>query len=403
MTHRNESASLDNFPASPERRQVIAVAAVVAASPMLGGFPQSASAQSASPPTVRRSIHSKRRKLGPLDVSALGLGCLDACTGFYSPPKERSEMVRLLRSAYDQGVDFFDTAEIYGPYISEEVVGQALAPMRDKVTIATKFGFSLTPDSQAHGRTDSRPQHIRAVVDASLKRLRTDRIDLLYQHRVDPKVPIEDVAGTIKDLVAADKVRHYGLSEAGLNTVRRAHAVHPLAAVQYEYSLLWRGPEDGLLDLCGELGIGMVPWSPLGMGLVAGKFNADSRLWERDFRNSDPRFAPDALRANMALADLVTQWAREKEATPAQLALAWLLYQRPWIVPIPGTVNPEHLNENLGALDIAFSPTELDAFTAAVSAIPVTGARMSPGLMDIAGLEAPLPEAARWAAPGARE
>src|SRR6187401_550497 len=286
------------------------------------------------------------RNLGALNVSALGLGCMPLSSGYGQPPDHRSA-IALIREAYDRGVTFFDTAEVYGPFANEELVGEALAPVRDRVVIATKFGFEIKDGKQTG--IDSRPAHIRDVAEASLRRLRTDRIDLFYQHRVDPNVPIEDVAGAIKELVREGKVRHYGLSEAGVTTIRRAHAVHPVAALQSEYSLWWREPEAAILPTLDELGIGFVPFSPLGRGFLTGKIDANPQFAAGDFRNTSPRFSADARKANQALVDVLAKLARQHQATPAQLALAWLLAQKPWIVPIPGTTKLSRLDENMGA------------------------------------------------------
>ncbi|MBI5792388.1 MAG: aldo/keto reductase [Rhodocyclales bacterium] len=335
-----------------------------------------------------------RRKLGALEVSAIGLGCMSMNGGQYNPPKDRREMIRVIHAAVDRGVDFFDTAEVYGPFVNEELVGEALSPIRNKVIIATKFGFHIEyATGRRTGGLNSHPENIRKVVDASLKRLNIDTIDLLYQHRVDPTVPIEDVAGAVKDLVAAGKVRHFGLSEPGMQTLRRAHAVLPVSAVQNEYSLLWRGPEKEELAIFEELGIGLVPWSPLGAGLLTGTINENTRFGgpgHTDYRSSNPRFTPEALKANMALVELLRRWSMRKEATPAQVALAWLMAQRPWIVPIPGTTNPTHLEENLGALAITFAPAELAEFNAAVSTITIQGERLRKELLVMSGREAPL-------------
>lgn len=347
---------------------------------------------------IRQPVTMPRRKLGALEVSAIGLGCMSMNGGQYNPPKDKREMIRVIHAAVDRGVDFFDTAEVYGPFINEELVGEALSPIRDKVVIATKFGFDLEYSTgRRTGGLNSQPDHIRKVVDASLKRLNIETIDLLYQHRVDPTIPIEDVAGTVKDLVAAGKVKHFGLSEPGMNTLRRAHAVLPVAAVQNEYSLLWRGPEREELAIFEELGIGLVPWSPLGAGFLTGTINENTRFGgpgHTDYRSSNPRFTPEALMANMPLVELLRTWAARKEATSAQIALAWLLAQRPWIVPIPGTTNPRHLEENLGAVTITFTPEELVEFNTAVSAITVHGERLRKELLVMSGREAP-PKAGR--------
>jgi len=313
----------------------------------------------------------KKRKLGKsgLEVSAMGLGCMGMSFAYGTPP-DRKEMIALLRAAVDRGVTFFDTAEVYGPFTNEELVGEALAPVRDRVVIATKFGMKLGTSA-----VDSRPEHIREVADASLKRLRIDTIDLLYQHRVDPGVPIEDVAGTVRDLIRQGKVRHFGMSEAGVKTIRRAHAVQPVTAVQSEYSLWWRKPEEELLPALEELGVGFVPFSPLGRGFLTGKIDERTTFEKTDLRNIVPRFAPEARKANQALVDLLGEVADRKQATPAQIALAWLLAQKPWIVPIPGTTKLHRLEENLGAADVALTPEDLRAVDEAASKIRVEGAR----------------------------
>jgi aryl-alcohol dehydrogenase-like predicted oxidoreductase len=314
----------------------------------------------------------------------------DVVNDLYDSSTDRGAALALIKRAVDLGVTLFDTAEAYGPFMSEELLGEALQGIRDRVVLSTKFGFNIDLNTgERRGGVNSQPEHIRQVVDAQLRRLRTDRIDLLYQHRVDPKVPIEDVAGTIKDLVAQGKVRHYGLSEPGLQTVRRAHAVHPVAVIQNEYSMLWRGPESQVLPLCEELGIGFVPWSPLGMGFLAGRVGARTRFGEGDFRATVPRFAPDALPANMQLVRLVQAWARRKDVTPAQLSLAWLAARRPWIVPIPGTTNVAHLEENVAAAAISFSADELKELDAALSQIKVQGDRLSPAVLSATNVEAP--------------
>ena len=313
----------------------------------------------------------EKRKLGKsgLEVSAIGLGCMGMSFA-YGPPPDRKEMVKLLHAAVERGVTFFDTAEVYGPFTNEELVGEALAPIRSQVVIATKFGFKIGTQD-----LDSRPAHIREVVDASLKRLRIDSIDLLYQHRVDPNVPIEDVAGAVKDLIREGKVKHFGLSEAGVNTIRRAHAVQPVAALQSEYSLWWRRPEEGTLQTLEELGIGFVPYSPLGRGFLTGKIDASTTFEKSDFRNALPRFSAEARQANQAVLDLLNDVAARKKATPAQIALAWLLAQKPWIVPIPGTTKLHRLEENLGAASVALSAQEVRELTDAASKIRIEGGR----------------------------
>jgi aryl-alcohol dehydrogenase-like predicted oxidoreductase len=316
------------------------------------------------------------RKLGTLEVSALGLGCM-SMSALYGPPADKQEMIKLIRSAHERGVTLFDTAESYGPFLNEELVGEALEPIRDQVVIATKFGFDIDlVTGERRGGTNSRPKHIKAVADASLKRLRTNRIDLFYQHRVDPNVPIEDVAGAVKELIAAGKVKHFGLSEAGMQTIRRAHAVQPLAAVQSEYSLFWRGPEKELLPALEELSIGFVPFSPLGAGFLTGKIDENTRFDPTDFRNNVPRFSPEARKANAALVDLVKAIAATKSTTPARVALAWLLAQKPWIVPIPGTTKLHRLEENLGAADLVLSSVDLSEIAKGLSGIEIIGERL---------------------------
>jgi aryl-alcohol dehydrogenase-like predicted oxidoreductase len=316
------------------------------------------------------------RKLGMLEVSALGYGCM-GLEGTYGKPVPRSEAIDLIHAAFERGVTHFDTAEIYGPWTNEQVVGEAVKPFRDQVSVATKFGFRINPDGSRAGGIDSRPEHIREVVDASLKRLQLDSIDLLYQHRVDPEVPIEDVAGAVKQLIGEGKVKHYGLSEASAETIRRAHAVHPLAAIQSEYSLWTRGVErNGVLAACEELGIGFVPWSPLGAGFLTGKIDTQTPIGASDFRSASPRFTPEAREHNMALVELVKSVAERKQATPAQIALAWLLAQKPWIVPIPGTTKLHRLEENLGAVNVELTSEDLREIEEGASRIQIEGARL---------------------------
>lgn len=317
----------------------------------------------------------KKRKLGnsDLEVSALGLGCMGMSSG-YGPAGDKEEMISLLRTAVERGITFFDTAEVYGPFRNEELVGEALAPLRDRVVIATKFGFKLGPKGEQIG-VDSRPEHIREVAEASLKRLQTDVIDLFYQHRVDPDVPIEDVAGTVKELIQEGKVRHFGLSEAGVQTIRRAHAVQQVTALQSEYSLWYRKPEEDVLRVLEELGIGFVPFSPLGRGFLTGKIDENTSFDSSDFRNSVPRFTPEARKANQVVVDLLRSMAERKQATPAQIALAWLLAQKPWIVPIPGTRKLSRLDENIGAVDVELTAEDLRDIDNAAAAITVAGAR----------------------------
>ena len=330
----------------------------------------------------------QKRKLGNsnLEVSALGLGCMGMSSG-YGPPKDKQEMIALIRSAIDRGVTFFDTAEVYGPFTNEELVGEALAPFRKHVVIATKFGFDIDPNTGMRlGGLNSRPEHIKAVANASLKRLKIDAIDLFYQHRVDPNVPIEDVAGTVKELIKEGKVKHFGLSEPGANTIRHAHAVQPVTAVQSEYSLWWRGPETEILPTLEELGIGFVPFSPLGAGFLTGKIDENTKFdATTDFRASVPRFSPEALKANMALVDLVREVAERKGATPAQIALAWLLAQKPWIVPIPGTTKLDRLEENLGAVEVHLTPEDLKEIEEDASHIALKGERLPKAALDMTG------------------
>jgi len=318
-------------------------------------------------------------------VSALGLGCM-SMTSAYGPAADKGEMIKLLRAAHDRGVNHFDTAEAYGPFANEELVGEALEPIRDKVTIATKFGFDIDLETgRRSGGTNSRPEHIKAVADASLKRLRTDHIDLFYQHRVDPDVPIEEVAGTVKELIAKGKVKHFGMSEAAVHTVRRAHAIQPVTAVQSEYSLFYRGPEAELLPALEELGIGFVPFSPLGAGFLTGKIDENTKFDPTDFRNMVPRFSPEARKANMALVDLVKDVAERKGATPAQVALAWLLAQKPWIVPIPGTTKLHRLEENLGAVNVELTDADLKQIDKASSSLKLEGARLPEAMLKMTG------------------
>ncbi|WP_417209797.1 aldo/keto reductase [Antarctobacter sp.] len=338
-----------------------------------------------------------RRKLGGLEVAPVGLGCQwvrtpdpDRVSDYYGSVLPRSEARELIRAAVDRGVTLIDTAEVYGPLVSEEIVGHALSGIRDRVTIETKFGFDIDPETgERLGGTNSRPDHVRRAVEGMLRRLGTDRIDMLYQHRVDPEVPIEDVAGVIGALMQEGKVLHWGLSEPGIDTIRRAHAEQPLSAIQNEYSMIWRGPEEAVLPLCEELGIGLVCWSPLAMGYLPGKITAGSHFAEGDFRALVPRFAPENLPHNMALYHIVDRWAQEKAATPAQIALAWLLSRAPFVVPIPGTTRVDHLAENAGAAEIRFSDDELAALQSQIDAIPIQGARLPEGVLAGTGVEAP--------------
>ena len=333
-----------------------------------------------------------KRQLGTrgLEVSAVGLGCMGMSFS-YGPPKDKQEMISLLHNAVERGITFFDTAEVYGPFINEELVGEALAPMRDQVVIATKFGFDLDPSKDPRGMKglpglNSRPEHIKEAVEGSLKRLKTDVIDLLYQHRVDPDVPIEDVAGAVKDLIQQGKVKHFGLSEAGVQTIRRAHAVQPVTALQNEYSLWTRTPEKEVIPTLQELGIGLVAYSPLGKGFLAGKIDETTTFDNTDFRNILPRFTPEARKANQALVDLLGQIAEQKKATPAQIALEWLLAQKPWIVPIPGTTKLHRLEENIGAAEIELTPEDLRDIDSAATKITIQGTRYPENLEKMTGL-----------------
>jgi aryl-alcohol dehydrogenase-like predicted oxidoreductase len=328
----------------------------------------------------------QKRKLGTsdLEVSAIGLGCMGMSFG-YGPPADKQEMISLIRTAVERGVTFFDTAEIYGPFINEELVGEALAPFRGQVVIATKFGFRIDPATQKQAGFDSRPEHIKEVAEASLKRLGVEAIDLFYQHRVDPDVPIEDVAGAVKDLIGQGKVKHFGLSEPGAQTIRRAHAVQPVTAVQSEYSLWTRDPEPEVLPALEELGIGFVPFSPLGKGFLTGKIDEQTTFDKSDFRNIVPRFTPEARKANQALVELLRTIGEQKQATPAQIAIAWLLAQKPWIVPIPGTTKLSRLEENLGAANVELTPDDLREIERAASQITVQGARYPEQLMRTVG------------------
>ncbi len=331
----------------------------------------------------------QKRKLGKsnLEVSALGLGCMGMSFS-YGPPKDKKEMTTLLHAAVDRGVTFFDTAEVYGPFLNEELVGEALAPFRGKVVIATKFGFDFGGGDHRPGAApvNSQPEHIKQAVEGSLKRLRVESIDLLYQHRVDPNVPIEDVAGAVKELIQAGKVKHFGMSEASAKTIRRAHAVQPLTALQSEYSLWWRKPEQEIIPMLEELGIGFVPYSPLGKGFLTGAIKEDAKFDSTDFRSKLPRFAPDALAANQSLIDLLGNIAKQKKATPAQIALAWLLAQKPWIAPIPGTTKLNRLEENIGALEVHLTSTDLSEIETAASKITVEGARYPEAIEKMTGL-----------------
>ena len=364
----------------PSRRNFLMSGAGFAAVSLLTRMPAGAQsqqsnqpAQSVSSTNADRLTNTDRRKLGALEVSSLGLGCMNMVAGFYNPAPPREKMIAHIRAAVERGVTFFDTAEVYGPFTSEEIVGEALAPFKGKVVIASKFGFNFQ-DGRTAGR-NSRPENIRRAVEGSLKRLKVDTIDLYYLHRVDPAVPVEEVAGTVKELIQAGKIKHFGLSEAAPKTIRRAHAVQPVTALQSEYSLMERVVENEILSTCEDLGIGFVPWGPTGRAFLADRFNEYSRFAQEDRRATVPFFTPEALQANMPLLSLVRDWALRKGVTPVQFSLGWLLAQKPWIVPIPGTTNPHHLNENLGATAVKLTPDELKEIRAAITNIKVQGAR----------------------------
>ena len=372
------------------RRSFLHSAGALAAAPLLGGIAGRADAQPSASSSTPAPAAPGRRRLGTLEVSSVGMGVQNMARKYETTVPYRPEMINIIRSAYDRGVTFFDTAEAYGPHECERILGEAIQPFRDRVVITSKFGWNI---DQATGQRrpgrNSKPDHVKLVVEGMLKRLRTDRIDLLYQHRVDPEVPIEDVSGAVKDLMQQGKVRHWGLSEMGLNTLRRAHATLPVTAVQSEYSMLWRGPEREVLPLCEELGIGFVPWSPLGVQFLTGWIDANTRFAPGDIRAVESRFSPENLPHNLQLVALVKRWAERKRATPAQIALAWLLAQKPWIVPIPGTTQMAHMVENSGADDVRFTTTELAELNAAVRAIEIRGARLPEQVLVFSGVEAP--------------
>jgi aryl-alcohol dehydrogenase-like predicted oxidoreductase len=372
------------------RRSFLRSAGALAAAPLVGGIAARADAQSAAPSTPTAPAALGRRRLGKLEVSSVGMGVQNMARKYETTVPYRPEMIGIIRTAYDRGVTFFDTAEAYGPHECERILGEAITPFRDKVVITSKFGWNIDHETgQRRPGLNSKPDHVKQVVDGMLKRLRTDRIDLLYQHRVDPEVPIEDVAGVVKDLLQQGKVRHWGLSEMGLNTLRRAHATLPVTAVQNEYSMLWRGPEREVLPLCEQLGIGFVPWSPLGVQFLTGWIDANTRFAPGDIRAVEPRFSPENLPHNLQLVALVKRWAKQKRATPAQIGLAWLLAQKPWIVPIPGTTQMAHMVENSGADEVRFTPSELAELNAAVRAIEIRGQRLPDQVLVFSGVEAP--------------
>ena len=377
------------------RRRLLVAAASVAAAPILASTPSlvhaAASGTAASGEAQPRVQTLGRRRLGSLEVSGLGLGVQNMSRTYQTTIPSRSEMLNIIHAAFDHGVTFFDAAEAYGPLEVERILGEGVAPFRNQVVIATKFGWNI--DSETGVRSpglNSRPEHIKQAVEAMLKRLKTDRIDLLYQHRVDPQVPIEDDAGAINDLIAQGKVLHWGLSEMGLGTLRRAHAASPLTAVQSEYSMLWRGPEDGVLSTCEELGIGFVPWSPLGVGFLTGAIDAKTRFADGDIRKLESRFSEENLPSNLRIVALLKTWASRKQAALGQIALAWVMAQKPWIVPIPGTTQMPHMLENVGAASVQFSSTELNELNEALSAIKIQGARLPDTVLAYSGVEAPL-------------
>lgn len=376
---------------SPSRRRFLLQAAGVAAVPLLAGhLSGSANSQLSSSVPDTFSLRA-RRKLGSLEVSAIGLGVQNMSRTYQTTIPTRSEMLRIIRNAYDHGLTFYDAAEAYGPFEVERILGEGVESFRDQVVIATKFGWNIDLETgQRQPGLNSRPEHIKQVVDAMLKRLRTDYIDLLYQHRVDPQVPIEDVAEAVQDLMRQGKVLHWGLSEMGQNTLRRAHAALPVSAVQNEYSLLWRGPEQWVIPSCEELGIGFVTWSPLGVGFLTGAIDSFTRFADGDFRKMTSRFAAEHLPGNLKLVSLVQQWAERKGVTPAQIALAWILAQRPWIVPIPGTTQMAHMLENIGAVDVSLDRVELLELTDAANSISIRGARLPEFVQAFSEVEAPL-------------
>lgn len=372
------------------RRALLGAAGGLVAAPLLGGAAGRASAQVPGSGRAAATSVTGRRRLGELEVSSIGLGVQNMSRRYTTETPYRPEMISLIRTAYEQGVTFFDCAEAYGPHECERILGEAIQPFRNRVVITSKFGWNINQETGARlPGLNSRPDHIKRVVDGMLRRLRTDRIDLLYQHRVDPDVPIEDVAGAVQDLMRQGKVRHWGLSEMGLGTLRRAHATLPITAVQSEYSMLWRGPERDVLAVCEELGIGFVPWSPLGVQFLTGWIDANTRFAPGDIRAVEGRFAPENMPHNLQLVTLVQRWAERKQAAPAQIALAWLLAQKPWIVPIPGTTNTAHMLQNNGASAVRFTATELAELNVAVRAIEVRGQRLPDAVLVHSGREAP--------------
>lgn len=387
MSTEHDALNDDHLPAMPARRKLLMAGAGVAAASLIS--PAFAAKKSAANPPLP-AIKGKRR-LGGLEVSAVGLGVQNMSRKYDTSVPLRSEMVNIIRKAYDQGVTLFDAAEAYGPFEVERILGEGVAPFRDNIVIATKFGWNIDQETGARLKgLNSRPAHIKRVVENMLKRLRTDRIDLLYQHRVDPAIPIEDVAGAVKDLMDQGKVLHWGMSEMGLNTLRRAHAVLPVTAVQSEYSMLWRGPEESVLPACEALGIGFVPWSPLGVQFLTGWIDANTRFAAGDIRAAETRFSPENLAHNLRIVELLKSWAGRKNAAPGQIALAWLLARKPWIVPIPGTTNMDHMLSNTAATAVHLTPAEMTELTRALDAITVQGQRLPDAVQVYSGVEAPL-------------
>lgn len=397
MSSKHNDQTGENDLPLPSRRQFLTTGLGLAAASLLPSMPARAQAQAVQPANGASSTQSSsrsaplgRRKLGTLEVSSVGLGVQNMSRTYQGTIPTRSEMFNIIRTAFDRGVTFYDAAEAYGPHEVERILGEGVAPFRDKVVITSKFGWNIDLETGARlPGLNSRPEHIKLAVEGMLKRLRTDRIDLLYQHRVDPQVPIEDVAGAVKDLMVQGKVLHWGLSEMGPNTLRRAHSALPVSAVQNEYSMLWRGPEEVVIPLCLELGIGFVPWSPLGVGFLTGAIDANTRFADGDIRKIESRFSPENLPHNLALVELAKSWAVRKHATPAQISLAWLMAQKPWIVPIPGTTQMAHMIENIGAAAVRFTPAEIAEINRSVSAIQIRGARLPDFIQVFSGVEAP--------------
>lgn len=392
MSDMPKDVSSDDSPSLPGRRQMLKAGVTLAAVSLLPKNITPAQAQTAQAPagSLSNTIIEGRRKLGSLEVSSVGIGVQNMSRNYQTTVPTRSEMLNIIRTAFDHGLTFYDAAEAYGPHEVERILGEGIQPFRDKVVITSKFGWNI--DLKTGERLpglNSKPGHIKLAVEGMLKRLRTDRIDLLYQHRVDPEVPIEDVAGAVKDLMEQGKVLHWGLSEMGPNTLRRAHAELPVTAVQSEYSMLWRGPEKVVIPICEELGIGFVPWSPLGVGFLTGAIDARTRFAEGDFRKTEGRFAPENMVKNLVLVDLLKRWAERKNAAPGQIALAWLMAQKPWIVPIPGTTQMAHMLENIGADAVTFTPDELTELNKAVAAIEIHGARLPDFVQVYSDVEAP--------------